>query len=85
MLRHLVIARVSQPSSKLATVNYLRSYYKEDIHLSRIYRYMDKLYNSQRELIQEISIEHTRRILGGSIELLFYDVTTLYFETAPQL
>ena len=83
VLRHLVIARVSQPSSKLATVNYLRSYYKEDIHLSRIYRYMDKLYNSQRELIQEISIEHTRKILGGTIGLLFYDVTTLYFETAP--
>ena len=67
VLRHLVIARISQPSSKLATVAYLRSYYKEDIDLSRIYRYMDKLYNSQMELLQEISIHHTRRILGGNI------------------
>ena len=25
-------------------------------------------------------MEHTRRILGGSIGLMFYDVTTLYFE-----
>lgn len=84
VLRHLVIARISQPSSKLATVAYLRSYHKEDIDLSRIYRYMDKLYNSQMELLQEISIHHTRRILGGNIGLLFYDVTTLYFETAPK-
>ena len=27
ILRHLVIARVSQPRSKLATVDYLKSYY----------------------------------------------------------
>lgn len=84
VLRHLVVARISQPSSKLATTSYLRSYFKEDIGLSRIYRYMDKLYNSQMEPVQEISIAHTRSILGGSTGLLFYDVTTLYFETAPK-
>ena len=84
VLRHLVVARISQPSSKLATTSYLRSYFKEDIDLSRIYRYMDKLYNSQMELVQEISIAHTRSILGGNIGLLFYDVTTLYFETSPK-
>ena len=84
ILRHLVIARICQPASKLATTAYLRSYYKEDVHLGRIYRYMDKLYNRQMERVQEISIAHTRRILGGSIGLLFYDVTTLYFETAPK-
>ncbi|GHT01055.1 hypothetical protein AGMMS49525_00820 [Bacteroidia bacterium] len=28
-----------------------------------------------------ISVEHTRRILGGVIGIVFYDVTTLYFET----
>ena len=41
ILRHLVIARVSQPRSKLATVDYLKSYYDEDIGLNRIYRYID--------------------------------------------
>ena len=43
ILRHLVIARVSQPRSKLATVDYLKSYYDEDVDLNHIYRYMDKL------------------------------------------
>jgi len=42
---------------------------------------MDKLYNSQQESIQKISVEHTRKILGGKIGLMFYDVTTLYFES----
>ncbi len=82
ILRHLVIARVSQPKSKLATVGYLKSYYDEDIDLNRIYRYMDKLYNTQMELAQRISVEHTRKIFGGRIGLVFYDVTTLYFETS---
>lgn len=81
-LRHLVIARVSQPMSKLATVEYLKSYYDEDVDLNNIYRYMDKLYNSQMELAQKISVEHTKRLFGGKIGLMFYDVTTLYFETA---
>lgn len=82
ILRHLVIARVSQPKSKLATVSYLKSYYDEDVDLNRIYRYMDKLYNTQMELAQQISVEHTRAIFGGRIGLMFYDVTTLYFETS---
>ena len=49
ILRHLVIARVSHPKSKLATVDYLKSYYDEDVDLNHIYRYMDKLYNTQME------------------------------------
>ena len=52
VLRHLVIARVSQPMSKLATVEYLKSYYDEDVDLNRIYRYMDRLYKTQQELVQ---------------------------------
>jgi len=80
IFRQLVIARLSQPMSKAATVEYLKSHFDEEAQLYRIYRYLDKLYNTQQEKIQQISIEHTLRILGGRIGLLFYDVTTLYFE-----
>ena len=80
ILQNLVIARVSQPRSKLAAVDYLKSYYDEDVELNHIYRYMDKLYNTLMKLAQQISVEHTRKMLGGKIGLMFYDVTTLYFE-----
>lgn len=33
ILRHLVIARISQPMSKRATVDYLKSYFDEDVDL----------------------------------------------------
>lgn len=66
-----MIARVSQPKSKLATVEYLKSYYEEDVDLNHIYCYMDKLYNTQMELAQQISVEHTRKIFGGEIRVMF--------------
>ena len=81
ILKHLVIARLCQPASKAGTVDYLKSYFDEDVELHKIYRYLDRLHNTQQERIQQISVEHTRKILGGKIGHVFYDVTTLYFET----
>lgn len=83
ILRNLVIARICQPMSKAATVEYLKSHFAEDIHLHNLYRYMDRLYSTQQEKVQEISVKHTMAVLGGRIGIMFYDVTTLYFETAP--
>jgi transposase len=81
ILKHLVIARLCQPTSKAGTVDYLKSYFDEDLELHKIYRYLDRLHNTLQDSIQQISIEHTRKILGGHIGLVFYDVTTLYFES----
>jgi transposase len=81
VLKHLVVSRICQPRSKVATVDYLKSHFDEDVELHRIYRYLDKLADTQKDKIQEISVEHTRKVLGGRIGVVFYDVTTLYFET----
>ena len=83
-LRHLVVGRICQPMSKKATVDYLRRHFKDDVSLQKIYRYKDKLYNTQRERVQEISVRHTQALFGGNIGILFYDVTTLYFETTDK-
>jgi transposase len=81
ILRELVISRICQPRSKASTVDYLKGYFDEDIDLNKIYRYLDILQSTQQSKVQRISVEHTRKILGGKIGLVFYDVTTLYFET----
>lgn len=81
VLRQLVVARLCQPMSKMATVDYLKSHFDEDVNLSKIYRYLDKLYNYQQTNVQRISVEHTFSVLGGRVEMLFYDVTSLYFES----
>jgi transposase len=81
ILRHLVVSRICHPQSKVATAEYLKSYFDEDVELHKIYRYLDKLSDTQKDKIQQISVEHTRKVLGGNIGVVFYDVTTLYFET----
>lgn len=80
VFRQLVKARLAYPASKAATVEYLKNHFDEDVSLSRIYRYLDKLSDSQHEIAQDISVLHTKQILDGHIGVLFYDVTTLYFE-----
>ena len=84
VFRKLVQSRLSFPASKAATVEYLKNYYDEDLDLSKIYRYLDKLNDSHKHLVQDISVRHTMEILGGHIGVMFYDVTTLYFETDRQ-
>jgi len=84
VFRKLVQSRLSYPASKAATVEYLKNYYDEDLDLSRIYRYLDKLNDRHKEQVQDISVRHTMEVLGGHIGVMFYDVTTLYFETDRQ-
>jgi transposase len=80
LFRHLVITRLCYPVSKLKTTDYLFKYKGISIEVDRIYRYLDKLHDTQKESIQEISYSHTLKILEGAISVVFYDVTTLYFE-----
>lgn len=80
VLKHLVTAGLGQPMSRAATVEYLKSYFAQDIELHKIYRDLDKLHGTQQDKVQQISVAHTQRILGGKIGLLFFNVTPLYFE-----
>ena len=52
--------------------------------INQIYRYLDKLVNIQKEQIQTISYEHTLNLFEGKLSVVFYDVTTLYFEASDE-
>ena len=80
VFRKLVKSRLAYPASKSATVEYLKNHFDEDVDLTKIYRYLDKLADNQHEIVQDISVQHTMKLFGGKIGVLFYDVTTLYFE-----
>jgi len=80
LLKQLVIIRLSHPASKLKTTQHLRRYFSVEINEDKIYRYLDKIYLTEKELIQQVSFEHTRKILGGVVNVVFYDVTTIYFQ-----
>jgi transposase len=80
IFRYLVLSRLSYPTSKLKTTDYLLKYHNISIDINGVYRYLDKLYNKQKELVQQISYDHTLKILDNEISIVFYDVTTMYFE-----
>jgi transposase len=80
LFRQLVIARLSFPVSKLKTTDFLSKYQFFSIDVQHVYRYLDKLHRDQKEQVQEISFSHSKKILGGQVSIVFYDVTSLYFE-----
>lgn len=80
IFRELVLARVAFPKSKLKTTEYLYRYKQIDWDEDQFYRYLDKLHSTQKEFVQQISYNHTNKILNHDISVVFYDVTTLHFE-----
>ena len=71
VFRKLVKARLAYPTSKAATVEYLKNHFDEDVDLSKIYRYLDKLSDHQHEIVQDIIVRHTAKLFGGNIGVLF--------------
>lgn len=80
LFKDLVLYRLVYPKSKLKTTEFLYRYEQKSYCEDDIYRYMDKLHASQKELVQQISFEHTMKVLDEGIHAVFYDVTTIYFE-----
>jgi hypothetical protein len=84
LFRHLVIARLAYPTSKLKTVDYLARYKNTFVSVDSIYRFLDILHNRYKEQVERIAYEYTKKILRGSIAIVFYDLTTLYFEAEDE-
>ena len=84
LFRHLVITRLVYPVSKLKTVDYLAKYKGIELSVYSIYRYLDKLQKHQIELVKNISLSHTLKLFDNVMNVVFYDVTTLYFEAKDE-
>jgi transposase len=80
LFRKLVLGRINYPVSKLKLVEYLARYEQYYIDEDTIYRYLDKIATQYKRQIQQLSYNHTVSVLGHSPTIVFYDVTTLYFE-----
>jgi len=84
LFRHLVIARLAFPLSKLKTVAYLYRYQGVRIDIDAVYRFLDKLNEQLKEQVEQIAFAHTRKVLKGNLGMVFYDMTTLYFEASDE-
>jgi len=84
MFRHLVIARLAFPLSKLKTIGYLHRFQGVLIDIDAVYRFLDKLNSKLKERIEQIAFAQTIKVLQGNISVVFYDMTTLYFEASDE-
>lgn len=82
LLKYLVLARIAQPKSKLSTTRYLGNNLNRTVDVQSIYDYMDTL---EKDTLMSRLLDHaqrqTKQRTGQAIAVVFYDVTTLYFET----
>lgn len=84
MFKHLTVARLAFPLSKLKTVEYLYRYQGIQIGVDAIYRFLDRLNESHKDAVEQIAFAHTKKALGGEINVVFYDMTTIYFEASDE-
>jgi transposase len=82
LFQDLCISRITHPGSKLNLSLYLQENNKADVSVDRIYYFMDRLNSRYKQQVEEISFQYTRKILGGKIGIVFYDMTTIYFESS---
>jgi len=85
-LRDLVVMRIAAPASKLKTTR-LAAEYGISCKVDGIYKFMDKINISVIDKIKKVVYRNTKELLSETkrdIDILFYDLTTVYFETSSQ-
>lgn len=79
-LLDLVIIRILDPSSKLRSIELLDTYFGIKHNRKEFYK-SARNWLSLKQKVEQTVIEFLKSNYAFNFELLFYDVTTLYFET----
>lgn len=78
---NVVLMRLMQPASKLKSHQLQNKYLGlAQVDLHHIYRCLDFLSNHKNEIERNLFLKN-RNIFNMAIDIVFYDVTTLYFES----
>ena len=81
VLKDTVIARIANPSSKRSSVSMLEEEFGVNIDLDKVYRMMDKIDDDTIDKIKLTSLNAAKSLFNDKIDVIFYDATTLYFES----
>lgn len=80
-LFHIVMGRIASPGSKRHTVELLESNFGISFSLDSVYRMMDLVDEECVKRINMFARDSAKSLLKEKIRVLFYDCTTLYFES----
>ena len=80
LLRDLVIIRIFEPASKLRSLELLNQYFGVHHNRKTYYKIAPECIDL-KETVEQKVVDFAKANYAFSYDLLFYDVTTLYFET----
>lgn len=80
LLKDLAIMRLIEPCSKLQSLELLKEYFHITYGHTRLYRYLREIL-AEKDQVENIAVSYAKKHLAFDFSLVFYDVTTLYFET----
>lgn len=81
ILRNMVMARIVKPASKRSSTQMLAQEYGINLDVNAVYRMMDFVDEEAIDRAKQMSYEYSKSLLGEKINVVFYDCTTLYFES----
>ena len=81
LLKQLVLARLAAPLSKRASVRDLGERFGVQLSLPAVYRMLDRLDEGAQSRLRGLAYAAAEELFGQKIHLVFYDCTTLYFES----
>ncbi len=81
ILKEIVMARIANPESKRSSVIDLSSRFGIKLDLKAVYRMMDKIDDKQIIKLNKLVYNQTRSLFKEKIDLIYFDATTLYFES----
>ena len=81
IIRNMVLGRIANPTSKRETVRFLEEDYGVQLKLDGVYSTMDRIDERAIDKIQTCSLNAATTLFPEKIDILFYDATTLYFES----
>lgn len=80
LLRDVVLSRLVYPCSKRRTQEKLAKHFDKTHSLEMIYWMMDKVF-PKIDQIKQMTFEKTKKLFPEKVDLILFDVTTLYFES----
>jgi len=80
LFMEVVLARLSAPVSKRKSVKNIKADKDLELNLDKVYRMMDKVNDNEARIKNKIS-DSTLGLFDQKVDVAFFDVTTLYFES----
>ena len=81
IFKEIVLARIAAPKSKLKTTEMLQRSFGQRLDVNAVYRMLDQVDEKIIDKLKTQIYSETVRLFKNKLDVIFFDVTTLYYES----